>query len=97
VTVLERRYRLLLRAYPAEYRAGRGEEMIGTLLEAAPPGQAWPRRRETAALLTAGVRVRAAQSHRSPTAANLRLGAMLGLAMFAGYIEIAASGSLGSH
>jgi len=33
---LERRARALLRAYPAEYRRERGEEIIGTLLEAAP-------------------------------------------------------------
>ena len=39
---LERRARFLLRAYPAEYRHGRAEEIIGTLLEAAPPGQSYP-------------------------------------------------------
>jgi hypothetical protein len=39
---LERRARWLLRAYPAAYRADRGEEIIGTLLEAVPPGRDWP-------------------------------------------------------
>ena len=33
---LERRARTLLRAYPADYRRDRAEEVIGTLLEATP-------------------------------------------------------------
>ena len=36
MTALERRSRRLLRAYPAAYRRERGEEIIGTLLEATP-------------------------------------------------------------
>ena len=32
MSALERRCRLLLRAYPAEYRLNRGEEIIGTAL-----------------------------------------------------------------
>jgi hypothetical protein len=42
VTGLERRCRWLLRAYPAWYRRKRGEEMLGTLLEASPPDRRWP-------------------------------------------------------
>jgi hypothetical protein len=58
VTSLERRCRRLLRAYPAWYRRGRGEEMLGTLLEASPPGRRWPSFRDTRALITGGLRVR---------------------------------------
>ena len=47
---LERRARWLLRAYPAAYRADRGEEITGTLLEATPPGRDWPPPWETARL-----------------------------------------------
>jgi len=39
MTRLARCHRLLLRAYPAWYRRERGEEMLGTLLEASPPGR----------------------------------------------------------
>ena len=55
---LERRCRRLLRAYPAWYRRGRGEEMLDTLLAASPPGRGWPSFRDTRALITGGLRVR---------------------------------------
>jgi hypothetical protein len=58
VTPLERRFRLLLRAYPAWYRRERAEEMAGTLLEASPPGRRWPSFRDARALVTGGMRVR---------------------------------------
>jgi hypothetical protein len=58
VTPLERRCRLLLRAYPAWYRRRRGGEMLGTLLEASPPGRRWPSVRDTRALVIGGLRVR---------------------------------------
>jgi hypothetical protein len=58
VSSLERRCRRLLCAYPAWYRHGRGEEMLGTLLEASPPGRRWPSFRDTRALVTGGLRVR---------------------------------------
>jgi hypothetical protein len=58
VSSLERRCRGLLRAYPAWYRRGRGEEMLGTLLEASPPGRRWPSFRDTRALVIGGLRVR---------------------------------------
>jgi hypothetical protein len=60
VTPLERRWRCrwLLLAYPAWYRRGRGEEMLGTLLEASPPGGRWPSFRDARALITGGLRVR---------------------------------------
>ena len=58
MTGLERRCRWLLLAYPAWYRRRRGEEMLGTLLEASPPGQNWPSVRDVRALVTGGLRVR---------------------------------------
>jgi len=58
VTPLERRFRLLLRAYPASYRRERAEEMLGTLLEASPPGRSWPSFRDTRSLIIGGLRVR---------------------------------------
>jgi hypothetical protein len=58
MTPLERRSRLLLRAYPAWYRRERAGEMLDTLLEASPPGRSWPTLRDTRALVLGGLRVR---------------------------------------
>ena len=58
MTPLERRCRLLLRAYPGWYRRVRAEEMLGTLLEATPPGRRWPSFRDTRGLVIGGLRVR---------------------------------------
>ena len=55
---LERRCRWLLRAYPAWYRRKRAGEMLGTLLEASPPGARWPSSRDARALVFGGLRVR---------------------------------------
>ena len=46
MTPLERRYRRWLLAYPGEYRRDHEEEILGTLLQAAAPGQARPSTRE---------------------------------------------------
>jgi hypothetical protein len=58
VSALERCCRWLLLAYPAWYRRGRGEEMLGTLLEASPPGRRRPSLRDARALIAGGLRVR---------------------------------------
>jgi hypothetical protein len=58
VSSLERRCRLLLRAYPAWYRRERAEEMLGTLLEASPADRNWPSVRDARALVIWGLRVR---------------------------------------
>ena len=58
MTPLERRCRWLLLTYPAWYRRRRGEEMLGTLLEASPPGGRWPSFRDARALVAGGLRVR---------------------------------------
>lgn len=56
---LERRYRRLMRAYPAAYRQERGDELLGTLMELSRPGQRRPSAREARALVLGGLRVRA--------------------------------------
>ncbi|GIJ45302.1 hypothetical protein Val02_21880 [Virgisporangium aliadipatigenens] len=71
---LERRYRRLLRAYPAGYRHERGDEIVGTLLDAAAPGQRRPDPRQAARLVMAGLRTRAG-THLL-TAERLWLGAL---------------------
>ena len=76
---LERRCRLLLTVYPTEYRRERGEEILGTLLEATPQGRGWPRARDVRALITGGLRARAAANRRLSTAADIRLGVLLGV------------------
>jgi hypothetical protein len=58
VTPLERRCRLLLRAYPGWYRRERAEEMLGTLLEASPAHHRWPSFRDARGLIIGGLRVR---------------------------------------
>ncbi|MFF4103979.1 hypothetical protein [Streptomyces sp. NPDC001903] len=50
--------RILLAAYPKEYRTRQGQEVLGCLAEAY-PGRSWPPPREIAALLSAGVQARA--------------------------------------
>ena len=74
---LEERARRLLRAYPASYRAERGEEILGTLLDASAGGRNWPRPRESWSLIAAGLRVRAARNRQQPAATSLRLTLLL--------------------
>jgi hypothetical protein len=82
MTAFERRCRLLLRAYPVAYRRERGEEIIGTLLEATPAGRSWPRPSDARALMVGGLKARAAQNRHRTTAANLRVAAMVGAALY---------------
>jgi hypothetical protein len=56
--LLARRYRWLVRAYPADYRDRRGEEIVGLLLDASAPGQRWPAPAAAADLLVGGLRRR---------------------------------------
>jgi hypothetical protein len=77
----EWRCRWLLRAYPAWYRSQRGEEMLGTLMEASPAGRRWPSLRDIRAMLIGGLRVRAGQQRRLSTPDNLRLAGLLGVAL----------------
>jgi hypothetical protein len=81
MTPLERHARWLLRAYPAAYRQERGEEIIGTLLEAS-NDRAWPRMRDVRALAVGGLKARAAQNRQRTVGANLRVAVMAGLALY---------------
>jgi hypothetical protein len=53
---LERRYRRLFRAYPADYRAERGDELVDTYLDTVNPGRTRPSARDAADLLAGGAR-----------------------------------------
>jgi hypothetical protein len=55
---LERRYRRLLRAYPASYREQRSDEMVAVLMSAAEPGRRSPSLAEAADLVQSGLRTR---------------------------------------
>src|SRR5215469_11315205 len=91
---LERRGRLLLRAYPAPYREVRGEEIIGTLLEATPPGRSWPLPRDIRCLIAGVFRAHAAQPRQFTTAAKLRTATLAGVAA---YLAFTASGVLSTY
>lgn len=84
MNTLEARYRWLLRAYPAAYRRARGDEMIGTLMEAAKPGQRRPSLREAGSLALRGLQTRAgvhgSRSGGERLAGTIRLAVLLLLA-----------------
>lgn len=82
-TRLERLGRMLLRCYPPAYRHGRGEEILGTLLEATAPGRTWPSPRDAWSLVRGGLRARAARNRQVGLATSLRQAALLGFALFA--------------
>ncbi|MFF5231436.1 hypothetical protein [Dactylosporangium sp. NPDC000521] len=79
--VLARRYGALLRAYPKAWRAARGDEMLGTLLDAAEPGRRTPSPREAASILVQGTKERAGLRRRRTAGAvwseGLRIGALV--------------------
>ena len=79
---LERRIRLLLRAYPRAYRANRGEEMLGTLLETTPDSRDWPLARDSWSLLAGGLRARRAGNQQPGPATSVRQAVILGLALY---------------
>lgn len=56
--LLERRYRLLLKAYPRDYRARRGDEIVATYLDSARPGQLMPSLADTVDILGHALRRR---------------------------------------
>lgn len=61
---LEQRYRRLLLAYPPTYRAERGDEIVGVLLDSAAPGQARPTIADSFDLVRGGLSARV--RHRRP-------------------------------
>ncbi|GIH75121.1 hypothetical protein Plo01_15500 [Planobispora longispora] len=56
--VYERRCRRLMRAYPPRFREHRGEELLGTLLDIAVPGQLRPSLRDSLDIVRGGLRAR---------------------------------------
>jgi hypothetical protein len=78
---LRRRYQRLLVTYPFAYQRAHGDEIIGTLLDAARPDQQFPAPREAASLLLGGLRTRtrqaALQSPRRLWTDGLQLGVLL--------------------
>ena len=83
--ILERRYRLLLRSYPAGYRRERTDELLDVLLSDAPAARRWPQWREAVALVRGGLRVRAGSTAPRPSAVlfwqGLQLAAVAVLAL----------------
>jgi hypothetical protein len=92
ISTFERHCGLLLRAYPAAYRAERGEEIVGTLLETSPEGRAWPLPRDIRSLVTGGLAARAALRGARTTAANLRIAVLVGVTAYLAYNAAAVLG-----
>ncbi|MET7472116.1 hypothetical protein ACFYON_21950 [Micromonospora sp. NPDC005686] len=85
MSVLEKRYRMLLRAYPAGYRRERADELIDTLIGDEPTTRRWPSIRQAASLIRGGLRVHGGSTAARPTAVlfwqGIHLGAMAVLAL----------------
>jgi hypothetical protein len=83
--VLEKRYRMLLRAYPAGYRRERADELIDTLIGDEPTTRRWPGVRQAASLIRGALRVHGGSTAPRPTAVllwqGIHLGAMAVLAL----------------
>ncbi|WFE39289.1 hypothetical protein [Micromonospora sp. WMMD998] len=83
--VLEKRYRMLLRAYPAGYRRERADELLDTLIGDEPTTRRWPSPREAASLIRGALRVHGGSTAPRPTAVllwqGIHLGAMAVLAL----------------
>ncbi|MFI0791624.1 hypothetical protein ACH4OY_02820 [Micromonospora rubida] len=74
---LERRYRQLLRAYPAGYRQARGAEIVGTYLDLAGPDRRWPSILDAADVLAGGGRERLRAAGAADLIPGVRLAAIL--------------------
>ncbi len=83
-SLLERRYRRLLFAYPAAYRADRGDEIVATLLDLAGPGRRTPRLADTVDLIASGIRRRVGTAALAGFDAGLTVAAPVALALAAG-------------
>ncbi|GGM55086.1 hypothetical protein GCM10011608_44990 [Micromonospora sonchi] len=83
--VLEKRYRMLLRAYPAGYRRERADELIDTLIGDEPTTRRWPSIRQAASLIRGALQVHGGSTAARPTAVllwqGIHLGAMAVLAL----------------
>ncbi|MFV2101371.1 hypothetical protein [Micromonospora sp. LOL_024] len=80
MTALERRYRRLLLAYPADYRRDRGDEIVGTYLDLADGGRRWPSPSDAADLVRGGLRQRLRAAVATDLIPGVRLAGLLALA-----------------
>src|SRR5262245_52245246 len=85
MATLERQYRLLVRAYPRAYRQRRADEIVGTLLDSARPGQRRASWRDVTDLLSGAMRERLGLHAVPGAAAGLRLAGPVALALTAGH------------
>ncbi|MDQ1359518.1 MAG: hypothetical protein QOF20_572 [Acidimicrobiaceae bacterium] len=89
MTTYEQRCRVLLKAFPDQYRTERGDEIVGVLLDTGRAEQRWPSLRTAADLVAGGLRVRArlTSQGRSSVAVidGLRLAALVGLCVQAAF------------
>ncbi|HEY2673017.1 MAG TPA: hypothetical protein VGJ07_21995 [Rugosimonospora sp.] len=76
---LERRYRKLLLAYPARYRADRGEEIVDTYLETAGPDRRWPALADIRDALGGGLRQHLRAAGSTEIASAVPVAAMLAM------------------
>src|SRR5258705_3934677 len=83
-STLERRYRRLLIAYPPAYRLARGDELVGTLPDVAPPGRRWPDLGDAVDVVGAGLRRRFGTANLAGLDGGLALAAPMALALAAG-------------
>ncbi len=79
MTGLERRYRRLLLAYPADYRRDRGDEIVGTYLDLAGPERRWPTLADAADLVRGGLRQRLRAAGATDLVPGVRLAGLLAL------------------
>lgn len=81
---LARRFHKLMIAYPSGYRQRRADEIVGTLLDAAAPGQTRPSLADAADLLAGGLRQRIGLDADADLAAGCALAGPVALALAAG-------------
>jgi hypothetical protein len=81
---LERYCRRLLMAYPADFRARRGDELVATMIEVTTPGRRRPRLADALDLVASGLRCRIAAATPAGLESGLAMAAPVGLAVAAG-------------
>jgi hypothetical protein len=86
VSALERRYRRLLLAYPAEHRREHGEEMLGVLLDSTPPGRTRPGLRDACDVLRGGLTLRARRANAAGWDDGLALVSLIATTLMCGLV-----------
>jgi hypothetical protein len=82
--LLEQRCRRLLLAYPRDYRAERGDEIVSTMLDAMPAGRRWPDPADAADVVAGGLRHRLGTASLVGFDEGLALAAPVALSLAAG-------------